>query len=88
MTPKESEKRLDALENRITPEEMPPMWVCFGKEPSIKGWRYEDQIFWREPGETDEALRDRVLSMTEKYKYPPNGQLFISVMQEKSTCAI
>jgi|APLow6443716910_1056828.scaffolds.fasta_scaffold367698_1 hypothetical protein len=83
MTNREIEKRLDALENRIAPEDVPSMWVYFigGMEPSaLKGWRYEDQIFWREPDESDDALRDRVLSLTEKYKNPPNGQLYISIV--------
>jgi hypothetical protein len=84
MTPKELEKRLDALENRITPEEMPSIWVrCFKKSreaEAVNGWKYKDQIFWREPGEPDDALHDRVLSLTEKYKNPPNGQVFIQVI--------
>lgn len=84
MTNKEIEKRLDALENRILPEEMKSIWVCFfekdKKAMTVKGWKYEDQIFMREPGETDDALRDRVLSLTEKYKNPPNGQLFIPIV--------
>jgi len=80
MTPKELDKRLYALENRITPEEMPSMWVCFGKDVPVRGWRFEEQLFLREPGETDYALRERVLSLTEKYKNPPNCQLFISVV--------
>lgn len=83
MTVREIEKRLDALENRISPEETKPIWVYFFKTKeamSVKGWKYEDQIYLRESGETDEALRDRVLSLTEKYKNPPNCQLFVSIV--------
>ena len=80
MTPKELGRRLDALENRITPDELPSIWVLFGKDVTVRGWKYKDQIIWRESGETDEALHDRVLSLTEKYKNPPNGQLFLSVI--------
>ena len=84
MTNKEIEKRLDALENRILPEELPSMWVYLfdrSKEHMpVKGWKCGVQVFMREPWETDRALRDRVLSLTEKYKNPPNGQLFLSVI--------
>jgi hypothetical protein len=84
MTNKEIEKRLDALESRITPKGVMSIWVCFfekeKKAMTVKGWKYEDQIFLREPGETDDALRDRVLSLTEKYKNPPSGQVFISIV--------
>jgi len=84
MTPRELDKRLDALENRLSPEELLPRWILFfGNEKKalpVKGWRCEDHIFLREPGETDEALRKRVLSSTEKYKNPPNGQVFIQIV--------
>jgi hypothetical protein len=84
MTNKEIEKRLVALENRIAPEVLPSIWISFfekdKKAMTVKGWKYEDQIFLREPGETDDALRDRVRSLTEKYKNPPNAQLFIPIV--------
>ena len=80
MTPKEIEKRIEKLENRISPKELPSIWVCFGIDVPVRGWRFEEQLFLREPGETDEALRDRVLSLTEKYKNPPNCQVFISIV--------
>ncbi|MBI5591672.1 MAG: hypothetical protein HY881_14455 [Deltaproteobacteria bacterium] len=84
MTPKELDKRLDALENRILPKEMPSVWINFvGKDMEhmpVKGYRCGEHIFLREPDETDEDLENRVLLLSEQYKNPPNGQLFIPVI--------
>jgi hypothetical protein len=85
MTPKELEKRIDVLENRITPKESPSIWIRFirkdGKEVPVKGWKIDDDhLFLREPGETDAALRDRVRLLSEKYKNPPNGQMFLPIV--------
>ena len=81
MTPSQIDKRLDILENRLSTEYvMPPVWVQFGRNVEVSGWKYKDEIFWREPDEADDELKDRVLSLTMNDRNPRNGLVFIAVM--------
>jgi hypothetical protein len=81
MTPSQIDKRLDVLENRLSTEYVTPVcWVYFGKNNvEVSGWRHGEEIFWREDGEADDELRDRVLSLTVNDRKPPNGRVFIAV---------
>ncbi|MEI6704502.1 MAG: hypothetical protein WCL71_13365 [Deltaproteobacteria bacterium] len=83
MTPSQIDKRLDVLESRLSTEYvMPPVWVYFGKDAEVSGWRHKetDEIFWRETNEADDELRDRVLTSTEIDRNHRNGRVFIAVM--------
>jgi len=82
MTPKEMDRRLDVLENRLsTAYDVPVCWVSFGKSVEVNGWRHKetDEIFWRETDEADDELKDRVLALTEIDRNPRNGLVFIAV---------
>jgi hypothetical protein len=84
MTAKEIEKRLNALENRVLPEETPIVWVNFvgndKKSWPVKGYRCGDHTFLREPDETDEDFENRVFLLSQQYINPPNARVFIPVV--------
>jgi hypothetical protein len=80
MTPKEMDRRLDVLENRLsTAYDVPVCWVQFGRNVEIGGWKHGEEIYWREPDEADDELKDRVLALTEIDRNPRNGLVFIAV---------
>jgi hypothetical protein len=81
MIPKEINKRLEVLENLITPEDLPDIWISVlgGKNPN-KGWRIGDYTILRKPGEDDEALRDRVEAEMKRLHVKGIPQLIIAVI--------
>jgi hypothetical protein len=80
MTAKEIEKRIEKLENHITPEELPNIWISFFCSEPNKGWQIGDHIILRKPGEDDESLRDRVAEEAERLHEPGKPQLILAVI--------
>ncbi len=79
MTPKEMDRRLDVLENRLSIEYVAPVcWIYFGKDSEVSGWRHKetDEIFCRETDEASDELRDRILASTMNDR----NQVFIAIM--------
>jgi len=77
MTPREIDKRLDALEHVVLPFVPPPIWVSFGDAPD--GWKFKDQIIRREDGETDVDLRKRVAAAAGPLFAYGEAQVYIGI---------
>lgn len=83
MNLREVDKRLDALENRLSTEYVAPVcWIYFGKDTEVSGWRHKetDEVFWRETDEACDELKNRILSLTERDMNHRNGRVFIAVI--------
>lgn len=78
MTPREIDKRLDALEHVVLPFAPPPVWVSFGGGAPA-GWKFKDQIVRREPDESDDALRERVVSAAGPLFASGETQVYIAI---------
>lgn len=82
MTPFQIDQRLNQLENRIAPADtIPSVWVCFGRDTIVNGWKNNETIYWREDEESDEDFKSRVLSLTEHDRNPRSGQMFVAVVE-------
>jgi hypothetical protein len=76
------DKRLDFLENRIAPaDNIPAVWVYFGRDSVVNGWKHNKNIYWREGGESDEDFKSRILSLAEYDRHPRSGQMFVAVIE-------
>ena len=82
MTPFQIDSRLNILENCIAPAQlMPAVWVYFGKDAIVNGWRHNKNIYWREGEESDDDFKSRVLSLAEYDRHPRSGQVFVAVVE-------
>jgi hypothetical protein len=82
VTPFQIDTRLNILENRIAPaDNIPAVWVYFGRDSVINGWKHNKNIYWREGEESDDDFKSRILSLAEHDRNPRSGQMFVAVIE-------